>query len=165
MKQFLIGLIMLNAAKRFRQATEPSVTGFWLVILSVVVMAAQDVAQPLNYTGPQCMSNCPGDIGPKADTAAVRAAMLEVMHGMGPAGVGHMDVVHVVGNYAIITEYAPGGPFPFKRISDEHWQLISNDELPSIDMLIHAGVPASVAKQLCSHNWPKGRVSGCFEKQ
>lgn len=160
MKQFLVGLIMLNAAKRL-PGRAASVTKFLLVILLVVVMAAQVLAQHMHYIGPQCMSNCPGDMGPTADTAAVRAAMLKVMHGP-DFMLAHMDAVHVVANYAIITEYVPGGAAAFKRISDEHWQLI-NDELPSVNMLVHAGAPASVAKQLCSHNWPKGprRFSPC----
>jgi hypothetical protein len=133
-----------------------------LLTLSVFIAMAADpvLAQYMHYTGPQCASSCPGDVGPKADTARVRAAMLKEMHGP-RLYLAHMDVVHVAGNYAVISEYPPGGAFAFKRVSDEGWKIITDASgnvanVFSVNSLVQVGIPASIAKQLCS-GWPKGR--------
>lgn len=124
-----------------------------LVLVALAVMTTQVFAQQIHYTGPQCMSDCPGDIGPKADTAAVRAAMLKEMHTPNFM-LAHMDVTHVYGDYAVIAEYSPGGAFAFKRVSDEHWKMIIDGGVISMSALLSAGVPTSIAKELCLPNWP-----------
>src|SRR5579864_5961766 len=126
----------------------------------IAVATVPGLAQYMHYTGPQCMSSCPGDVGPKADTAAVRTAMLKEMHGP-HLYLAHMDVVHVSGNYAVISEYPPGGAFSFKRASDEGWRIVTDASgnainVFSVNSLVQVGTPASIAKQLCS-GWPKGR--------
>jgi hypothetical protein len=87
------------------------------------------------------------DVGPKADVAAVRAAE----HQLAPNNT--IGAVHVVGDYAVLhwhTENA-GGPAVFKRISGERWDLIMDGDgaIRESDLVQH-GVPASIARQLCS---------------
>ena len=128
----------------------------FVLAASIAITTSSVLAQHEHYTGPQCMSNCPGDVGPNADTAAVRAAMVREMHGP-RLMLGHINVVHVVGDYALLTVGNPGEPatFVFKRISGERWK--TNDEGGwGMRDLLHS-VPAPVAKKLCSGKWPTMR--------
>ncbi len=86
------------------------------------------------------------DIGPKADVTALRA--------MAKTPNNTISAVHVVGDYALVflyTKYITQSP-AFKRISGERWkQIMAGAETTmSVSNLIRAGVPASVANQLCS---------------
>lgn len=89
------------------------------------------------------------DVGPKADVAAVRAAHPTC----------HVAGVHVVGDYALLQWYClpeGTGPAAYKRISGERWKLLlDGGGATSLGGLVNGGVPASIARQLCS-GWPKG---------
>ena len=94
------------------------------------------------------------DVGPKADVAALRAAK----HQIDPQSF--TSAVHVAGNYALLNWYyigAGSGSYAFKRSSGERWNVVAGaaGSLFSITLLVQHGVPASVARQLCS-GWPKG---------
>ena len=94
------------------------------------------------------------DVGTKADTAAVRA----LDHQLYPNETA--DAVHVVGDYALLTWRTNPegvGTHTFKRISGKRWKMIlaSGETETSTSHLTKAGVPASVARQLCS-GWAKG---------
>jgi hypothetical protein len=94
-------------------------------------------------------------VGPTADVAALRAAA----HQLSPNKT--ISGVHVVGDYALLgweLDDLATGQFVFKRISGERWNKISaggGGGAIGVDGIVHLGVPASVAKQLCS-GWPKG---------
>jgi hypothetical protein len=87
------------------------------------------------------------DVGPKADVAAVRAAVIH--RSQKPLGV------HVSGDYALL-EFNDGetdGVSAYKRISGEHWKPIADSNLLSVPILVQSGVPRAVAQRLCS-GWP-----------
>jgi hypothetical protein len=87
------------------------------------------------------------DVGPKADVAAVRAAVRQLSPKYTISGV------HVVGDYAVLhwyTEHA-AGPAVFKRISGERWKkIMGGGGAITVSAIVHLGVPASAARQLCS---------------
>jgi hypothetical protein len=90
------------------------------------------------------------DIGPKADTAAVRAAVKQ--HSLQPLGV------HVSGDYALLewTDSHDDGIAIYKRVSGERWKLLDSDGgVYQISDLVHYGVPVATAHKICS-GWPKG---------
>jgi hypothetical protein len=87
------------------------------------------------------------DVGPKADVAAVRAAV--VRRSQKPLGV------HVSGDYALL-EFSDGendGVSAYKRVSGERWKPIADSNLLSVSILVDDGVPRAVARRLCS-GWP-----------
>ena len=92
-------------------------------------------------------------IGSKADIAGVTAAV----HKSDP----HTQVggVHVAGDYALLQLYFPpdgSGVAIYKRTSDEHWKPITKGGGGALGGTVTSfGVPASIAKQLCS-GWPQG---------
>jgi hypothetical protein len=92
------------------------------------------------------------DVGPKADVAAVRAAQLQKIKG------GQTGDVHVVGNYALVQWYwgEASGAAAFKRSSGERWsRILAGGGASPVVVLVAAGIPASIARQLCS-GWPQG---------
>jgi hypothetical protein len=93
------------------------------------------------------------DVGPKADIDGVRTAFAAKWHG-GAKILG----MHVVGDYALVNWYTDhaSGPDAYKRIKDEKWTRISTGGgATNPDLLTQSGIPASIAKQLCS-GWPNG---------
>ena len=91
-------------------------------------------------------------IGSKADIAALKAAAQR-----GPGE--NVSGAHVVGNYAVLQwndQYA-SNPEAYKRVSGEHWKEIANGSGGPLSQndIRKAGVPQSIARQLCS-GWPKG---------
>ena len=90
-------------------------------------------------------------VGPAADVAAVKATM-ERRPGVKVEGA------HVAGDFALI-EWAKGdaeAPEVLKRISGDRWKLIlDGGGVMPVSAMVHAGVPAPIAHELCS-NWPKG---------
>jgi hypothetical protein len=93
------------------------------------------------------------DVGPKADVAAVRTTQKHKM----PATI---YAIHVSGNYALLSWYDEhsSGTEVYKRVTGEQWKTIAGGggAMPQ-SLLIQSGVPASVAKQLCS-GWPQGQT-------
>jgi hypothetical protein len=88
------------------------------------------------------------DSGPKADVAALRALQLHLTPGL------KIDQVHVVGNYAMLgtyDQYSTSNPV-YERISGEHWKKIlpGGETSMGVGAMTAAGVPASVARKLCS---------------
>jgi hypothetical protein len=88
------------------------------------------------------------DVGPKADVAGVRAAVKQ--HSLQPLSV------HISGDYALLewTDSHDDGIAVYKRVSGEHWKLLnSNGGVYQISDLVSYGVPAAIARKLCS-SWP-----------
>ena len=92
-------------------------------------------------------------VGPKADIAAVQAAEHKIV----PVH-DHVIGIHVIDNYALLlswsgTSFDPNleGDSAFKRISGEQWKPIyvhyKGDQCIE---LVHRGVPASIAHELCT---------------
>jgi hypothetical protein len=91
-------------------------------------------------------------VGSKADVAGVQAAQHQFDAGSKVAGI------HVAGDYALLQWYSEAsGSNVFKRVSGEHWKEVAGGGRPvnSVSNLVQNGIPASIAKQLCS-GWPKG---------
>ena|SRR5271165_5085572 len=92
------------------------------------------------------------DVGPKADVAAVRATE----HKLYPRYITY--AVRVVGDYALLGWdccKVASGQDVFKRISGERWNRIAHGGgAMALNDLVHLGVPASVASQLCSKKSP-----------
>ncbi len=90
------------------------------------------------------------DVGPKADVAAVRAALVRDNHG------NKVRDVHVAGDYALLTWYMlpeGSGSAAYKRISGRRWkQLFFSGGAGASFALAQNGVPPSVIKQLCGTN-------------
>jgi hypothetical protein len=90
------------------------------------------------------------DVGPKADVAAVRAALVHDNKG------NKVRDVHVVGNYALLTWYMlpeGSGSAAYKRVSSERWtQLYFSGGAGASYELTQHGVPAAIVKQLCGSN-------------
>jgi len=88
------------------------------------------------------------NIGPKADVAALRAAV--------SAKAQRLQTVHVVGNYALLEWSDPNedGVSVYKRISGERWTFVTDSNLFSVPLLVQAGVPETVARGLCA-GWPR----------
>lgn len=128
---------------------------FVIMALTSSTTTGPALAQHVHYTGPQCLSDCPTDYGPKKDTAAVRAAMLSEMHS-GRLELMQISAVHVTGNYALLTVLPIPLAFLFKRGSDERWK--TDDNATGGAELRHA-LPASVWNQLCAGKWPTYRSS------
>jgi hypothetical protein len=93
------------------------------------------------------------DVGPKADVAAVRAAQLQ----KDPSN--KIGGVHVIGNYAFVQWYGEGsGSATYKRVSGKQWKRIDVEGgVTGMSQLTKAGVPASIARQLCS-GWGAGNT-------
>jgi hypothetical protein len=104
------------------------------------------------YHGPQCVSNCSGDVGPKPDVNAVRGAVLHSDSRLIIVGV------HVVHDYALVL-WKPRRIAAYKRISGEQWKRIATGPTAQPSIYQH-NVPPLIAQQLCS-GWPKGQSPGC----
>jgi hypothetical protein len=93
-----------------------------------------------------------GDIGPKADVAALKATRLHK-----PTPATEVDGVHVSGDYGYVA-WGGGDASGFtiyKRVAGETWKTIdSGGGVELITEMVHAGVPRSTAMKLCS-GWPK----------
>lgn len=91
------------------------------------------------------------DSGPKADVAAIRAAEIAAWkHAPHPIAVKVTDV-HVVGDYAVLGWgfSQAEGMSAYKRVAGEHWKRIeSGGGAFDANVLIHDGVPPSIARQL-----------------
>jgi hypothetical protein len=89
-------------------------------------------------------------VGPMADVAGVKAAVQQ-------APGRHASGAHVIGDFALVQWYDAhvSAPAVYKRISGERWkQILPGGGVMLISDMVKAGVPSSVAKQLCS-GWPK----------
>jgi hypothetical protein len=121
---------------RKRLLTLVAVASF-LLALSVTVVAAADVF---------------GDIGPKADVAALKATRLHK-----PTPATEVDGVHVAGDFGYVA-WGGGdasGYTVYKRVAGETWKTIdSGGGVELITAMVHAGVPRATAIKLCS-GWPK----------
>jgi hypothetical protein len=93
-----------------------------------------------------------GDIGPKADVAALKATRLHK-----PTPATEVDGVHVAGNYGYVA-WAGGDASGFtiyKRASGETWKMIQGGGgVELVSQMVQAGVPEATAMKLCS-GWPK----------
>jgi hypothetical protein len=91
------------------------------------------------------------DVGPKADVAAVRAAVSR--EGNNVFGV------HVLGNYAFVMwlgKVEGSGGEAYKRVSGERWtRILFEGGVTGMSQLEHAGIPAATARKLCAE-WPTG---------
>jgi hypothetical protein len=73
----------------------------------------------------------------------------------------HVAGAHVVGNYALLDWYDQhsSGYGTYKRVSGERWKQIDwGGGATNVSLLVQHGVPAAVARQLCS-GW--GSASPC----
>jgi len=88
------------------------------------------------------------NVGSNADVAALRAAVTLKSQ--------RLQTVHVVGNYALVEWSDPNedGVSVYKRSSGERWTFVTDSNLFSVPLLVQAGVPATVARGLCS-GWPR----------
>jgi hypothetical protein len=89
-------------------------------------------------------------VGSTADVAGVKAAVQQT-----PGR--HASGAHVIGDFALVQWYDAhvSAPAVYKRISGERWkEILPGGGVMLISDMVKAGVPASVAKQLCS-GWPK----------
>jgi len=93
-----------------------------------------------------------GDIGPKADVAALKATRLHK-----PTPATEVDGVHVSGDFGYVAwgnEDASGYTI-YKRVAGETWKMIDGGGgVELITEMVHAGVPRATAIKLCS-GWPK----------
>jgi hypothetical protein len=93
-----------------------------------------------------------GDIGPKADVAALKATRLHK-----PTPATEVDGVHVAGNYGYVA-WGGGdasGYTIYKRVSGETWKMVDGGGgVELVSQMVQAGVPEATAMKLCS-GWPK----------
>lgn len=93
-----------------------------------------------------------GDIGPKADVAALKATRLHK-----PTPATEVDGVHVAGDYGYVAwgNQDASGYTIYKRVAGETWKMIDGGGgVELIAEMVHAGVPRATALKLCS-GWPK----------